>query len=126
MRPTLRRSPRLRLVAAWEQQSGTVALAPQKAVASAIGPIFSDGSSRGSDSDGGTSCPPERRRKWTLRLAYETRGDKRCVVDVVYGQRHDLGDRAVAISNDDLFVSPNFPQVLRVSIPELDNVGTTH
>src|SRR5262249_47235607 len=127
MRPASRSSPRLRRVAACAQQSGTIALASQKAMTSAIGAVFADGRGRSPDGDRSASRAPEGSGQWALRLTHEAGRDERRVLLVfVHGQRHDLRDRPFSIANDDFFARAHFAQVLREPVSELGDVRSAH
>src|SRR5262245_35494328 len=127
IRPASRSSLRLLLVAACEQHNGTIALASQNATPSAILALFADSSDRLTDGHRRAPCSPEGRRERPSCLSHETGSDKlRILSDVVRGQRYDLGDRSLAIANDDLFAGSDLSQVLREPVSEFGDVRASH
>jgi hypothetical protein len=127
MRPASRSSFRLRLVAACEQQSGTIALASQNAITSAMRAVFTERGDGRPDRHRTAPRSPECSRQTSLRLSQKAGGDERCVLCVVIdGQRDDLRDRALSIADDDFFAGAHLAEVLRQAVPELGDVCASH
>jgi hypothetical protein len=127
MDPESRSSFRLRLVAACEQHSGTIALASQNAIGSPMVAVFAERGERGPDRHPAATRSPECGGQRPLRLSEQAGRDQRFFLRVVIDtQRNDLRDRALPIPDDDLFPGPHFAQVLRQAVSELRDVCASH